>query len=247
MQRKHHVVRPSIKELKRRRINKIIFLSLPIFIIVAVIFIVKNGNFSHLMGNSVNNYYCLDDAKYINNKCVKEIKKPVYLIGDIDRNNKIDIQDANMLQVYMNKIYLLDSQQTMLADCNGDEEINSDDVALIQQFLANIEPGQTIENGGYSLVNRKKVCGISYELKDDECIRKISTEPLINDKYKDVKYAYYLGDINKDEIVDGKDYLILKNYISKKNDYSLDEEQLVIADLNMDLKIDNEDLNCLIK
>ena len=71
MQRKYHVGRPSIKELKRRRINKIIFLSLPIFIIVAVIFIVKNGNFSHLMGNSVNNYYCLDDAKYINNKCVK--------------------------------------------------------------------------------------------------------------------------------------------------------------------------------
>ena len=70
---------------------------------------------------------------------------------------------------------MLDSQQLLLADCNGDGEINSEDINLIQQFVANMEPSQRIENNAYSLVNSQKVCGVSYELKGGECVRKIST------------------------------------------------------------------------
>ena len=103
-----------------KRNKKILIFVLSIFVLIAIVFFTLNGNFLSLMGNSVVSYYCLDNASYIDGKCVREIKEPAYFIGDVDKSGDITIQDATILQLYMNNAYLFDSQQLLLADCNDD-------------------------------------------------------------------------------------------------------------------------------
>ena len=242
---KNHVGRPSNEELRKKRNIKILIVILPIIVLLVLTFYITGGNFSNLMGNSVTNYYCIEDAKYQDNKCEREVKEQVYYVGDIDKNGSITIEDATKLQMYLQKNYFFDEQQKILADCNGDGDINSEDVSLIQQYVADISMGQRIEVSSYSLVKNKKACGISYNLEGNYCIKKIYTEPLVKDKYSDVRYAYYLGDINKDDIVDGKDYSYLSDYLSNSSSYPLNNDQLFLSDLNSDTKVDTKDLSLL--
>ena len=55
-----------------------------------------------------------------------------YLIGDINRDNKIDLPDVILLSKYVNGSVMID---TLTADCNGDGGINTHDTVSLLRFL----------------------------------------------------------------------------------------------------------------
>lgn len=62
----------------------------------------------------------------------------VYIIGDTDLNNSIDIKDVTLIQKHLADITQLNSTQSVLADVNSDAVISIKDATAIQSYLAGI-------------------------------------------------------------------------------------------------------------
>ncbi|MCH5304695.1 MAG: dockerin type I repeat-containing protein, partial [Ruminococcus sp.] len=56
--------------------------------------------------------------------------------GDVDLNNKVNINDATIIQRYLIKSYKFDETQKTLADFDGNGYIDISDVTAIQKMLA---------------------------------------------------------------------------------------------------------------
>lgn len=63
---------------------------------------------------------------------------PTYKLGDVDRNGKLTILDATMIQYYSAYLYELDEEQLKLADTNNDGSVNIRDVTIIQYYLVHL-------------------------------------------------------------------------------------------------------------
>lgn len=63
--------------------------------------------------------------------------------GDVDRNGRTKIQDANLIQRSIAGLVTLDEEQTKLADYNLDGKVNISDVTEIQFVLAECKPEPT--------------------------------------------------------------------------------------------------------
>ena len=61
-----------------------------------------------------------------------------YLLGDVNRDGKLNIRDATLIQKYLAKIAELDKEQIALADYNQDGKVSVQDATRIQKKLANI-------------------------------------------------------------------------------------------------------------
>ncbi|MDP4120691.1 MAG: dockerin type I domain-containing protein [Bacillota bacterium] len=66
---------------------------------------------------------------------------PQYQLGDINKDNKIDIKDATLLQKYLAKMTTLTADQLVLADVTKDGVVNIKDVTLLQKYLAKLVKG----------------------------------------------------------------------------------------------------------
>lgn len=61
-----------------------------------------------------------------------------FLLGDVNRDGKLNIRDATLIQKYIAKISELDDEQIMLADFNQDGKVNVKDATRIQKKIANL-------------------------------------------------------------------------------------------------------------
>ncbi len=71
------------------------------------------------------------------NGCIAVINnKPEPLLGDVDMDGDVDIQDATLLQICLAEMTALNDDQFKLADVNQDGFVNVRDVTAIQRIVA---------------------------------------------------------------------------------------------------------------
>lgn len=87
-----------------------------------------------------NNTYADDYAKTHNYNffSLGDYKDVLYSVGDVNRNSRIDIQDATQIQKYLVKLDDLDDEQIRLADTDRNGVLNINDVSSIQKYLVGI-------------------------------------------------------------------------------------------------------------
>ena len=61
----------------------------------------------------------------------------VYLIGDVNANSKVDVDDILQVQKYIANMQL-DTSRLYLCDCDQDGEVTTKDVLLMQKIVANM-------------------------------------------------------------------------------------------------------------
>lgn len=61
-----------------------------------------------------------------------------YLLGDVDRDGKLSIRDATLIQKYLAKLVELDKEQIIIADITLDKKVNIKDVTTIQKKIAKL-------------------------------------------------------------------------------------------------------------
>ena len=61
------------------------------------------------------------------------------ILGDVDLDEKVKIQDATLIQKFAAKLSTLEGNGFITADVTGDGKINVKDATAIQKYLAKIE------------------------------------------------------------------------------------------------------------
>ena len=245
MFRKNHVGRPSNEELKRRRTKKMLMISIPICLVIVLIILIMSGKLSNLMGNSVTkiHYYCEDNTyKLAGTNCYKTIYINSLLFGDVDGNNKVNIQDVTAIKGYVAKYIELDDNQKLASDVNQDGVVNDEDASIIQKYLIGIvddnKNAQKNSTNGLDsayTIGKDRLCPKGYNINKTKtkCSKTINKTAL--------KTEILYGDLNNDKKVDIEDANILNNYLLGK--IELDNIQKIAADYNKDNVINIDDLN----
>lgn len=215
-------------EYNKRRF--FIFLSLIFFFVLGYEIYKGQIKFPLLKNNSFNNelYYCIDSSyTLIKNTCTKYVASNAYMLGDVNLDNSVDVDDINVIKDFLEEKKELNSLQLNLADVNNDSQVEMDDVSLLQDDIYN-----KIDN-----IERKLICDEDYQLDKDICIKKVASEAL--------KLDYLKGDINQNNKLDGIDLALLDDYLN--NISNLTETQIKIADYNNDQNVNKKDYDALKK
>ncbi len=61
------------------------------------------------------------------------------VMGDVDNNGTVNVEDATEIQRYSAELITLDDTQLFAGDVNGDGEVNVEDATAIQKYCANLE------------------------------------------------------------------------------------------------------------
>ena len=61
-----------------------------------------------------------------------------YLLGDVNRDGRVSVEDATLIQKAVGELEELDAQQKMLADVNSDSKVDVVDATLIQEYAADL-------------------------------------------------------------------------------------------------------------
>ena len=146
--------------------QKLILISIPFIIILGIIALIASRQLVNTIRVKKDVYYCTKGYTLNNNMCIKSIKIDAYRIGDINKDNSIDIIDYNMLNKYINNNINLNSYQQLLSDVNKDNSIDIIDLNIINNFINNINTIKS--NIGDS------ICKDDYKLRDNYCIKKES-------------------------------------------------------------------------
>lgn len=204
-------------------------------------------NLYSIMGNSVTDkyYYCIDDSYELKgNKCYKTDYQDAILIGDVNNDSIIDIDDIFDIQLYLKNKNEFDKTQLLVADVNNDQVVNLKDIELLQMFIANKYKKEEVKNStvgtagktyeAYNL-GEDKICSEDYKFdkKNDRCEKDIVVAAN--------ETEFFLGDINSDGKIDLEDTKIISNYINGTIDLS--KLQLKASDVNQDNIVDINDLN----
>jgi hypothetical protein len=64
---------------------------------------------------------------------------PTYELGDVNKDGKVNVRDATVIQYYAAKLYELDDEQLKLGDVNNDGVVSVKDATLIQMIAARCE------------------------------------------------------------------------------------------------------------
>ncbi|MEE1060805.1 MAG: dockerin type I repeat-containing protein, partial [Ruminococcus sp.] len=94
--------------------------------------LVMNGVIYDITGNKGFENFSYDVDTYIS---APELE---FKYGDINQDDKIDINDATYLQLALTKTISLNSNQKQAADVNHDGDIDINDVTVLQYYLAKI-------------------------------------------------------------------------------------------------------------
>ena len=144
--------------------QKLILISIPFIIILGIIALIASRQLVDTIRVKKTTYYCDKGYTLKNNMCIKNIKIDANKIGDINRDNSIDIIDFNILTKYINNEINLDSYQQLLSDVNKDNSIDIIDLNIINNYINNIDAIKS--NIG------DNICQDDYELSDNYCIKK---------------------------------------------------------------------------
>ena len=183
MFKSNHVGRPSNQELKTRKIKKAIVILLPVIIIFIGIIVISKGNLKSLMGNSVTTeYYCEDESYNLDGKeCVKTITVEPNLLGDANKDGKININDVTAIQKAISSNNTSDI--IYVADVNGDKLVNETDLKMIQSFLSGESDQSTVghtENIGVSLV-----CPSDFTIDNKVCKKQDKVQAIAVERLQD--------------------------------------------------------------
>ena len=66
------------------------------------------------------------------------VVQPEFELGDVNKDNKLNIKDVTAIQKYIAKLITFDEVQVLLADFNGDKKVNIRDVTTIQKKIAKL-------------------------------------------------------------------------------------------------------------
>ena len=146
--------------------QKLILISIPFIIILGIIALIASRQLVDTIRVKKTTYYCDKGYTLNNNMCIKSIKIDANKIGDINKDNSIDIIDYNILTKYINNEINLDSYQQLLSDVNKDNSIDIIDLNIINNYINNI--GTIKSNIG------DNICQDDYELSDNYCTKKES-------------------------------------------------------------------------
>ena len=69
-----------------------------------------------------------------------------YKLGDVDRNGRINVRDAALIQRYVAKLAELDADQLYLANVDGRTGVTVRDAAIIQRNVAHMDIPETAKN-----------------------------------------------------------------------------------------------------
>ena len=144
--------------------QKLILISIPFIIILGIIALIASRQLVDTIRVKKDIYYCTKGYTLNNNKCIKTIKIEANKIGDINKDNSIDIIDYNMLNKYINNEIYLDSYQQLLSDVNKDNSIDIIDLNIINNYINNID---TIKSN-----IGDNICQDDYKLSNNYCIKK---------------------------------------------------------------------------
>lgn len=144
---------------------------LPIIIIAvfAVVLIEKNS-LQKLMGNSVTSEYYCEDSTYTleGTSCTKTIQEKPYLVGDVDLDGRISLEDRVYLAGYLENVEKYNIDNIKVADINNDGEINESDLNILANYLLGDTTTSTVD-AGYEDIGIKKVCKDEYTLNGNYC------------------------------------------------------------------------------
>lgn len=146
--------------------QKLILISIPFIIILGIIALIASRQLVDSIRVKKTTYYCDKGYTLNNNMCIKSIKIDTYRIGDINKDNSIDIIDYNILTKYINNEINLDSYQQLLSDVNKDNSIDIIDLNIINNYINNI--GTIKSNIG------NNICQDDYKLSNNYCTKKES-------------------------------------------------------------------------
>lgn len=149
--------------------QKLTLIAIPFIIILGIIALIASQQLVNTIKVKRNKFYCNKDYVLKNNMCEKELKEDVFKIGDINRDNSIDIVDFTTLQNYIDNKIELDDYQKILADVNKDNSIDIIDTNILKNYLGN---KNTIKSYIGNIT-----CQDSYQLKKNYCIKKESIKP----------------------------------------------------------------------
>lgn len=144
--------------------QKLILISIPFIIILGIIALIASRQLVDSIRVKKDTYYCTKGYTLNNNMCIKSIKIDANKIGDINKDNSIDIIDYNMLNKYINNEINLDSYQQLLSDVNKDNSIDIIDLNIINNYINNI--GTIKSNIG------NNICQDDYKLSNNYCTKK---------------------------------------------------------------------------
>ena len=73
-----------------------------------------------------------------NNILFRVINEPDCMVGDINGNGTVSIDDATMVQKAVAEMVVLTGAQTLAADADGDGVVNINDATMIQKYIAEL-------------------------------------------------------------------------------------------------------------
>ena len=96
----------------------------------------KNGYISVRIVTKADDEYDMDNADMFQYIPGEAYDDPELLIGDVNLDGEIDINDATAISKHLVNLITLDGEALAVADINGDADIDINDVTCIQKYLA---------------------------------------------------------------------------------------------------------------
>ena len=173
---KNHVGRPTNEELALRKRKQIIKVLLPLgIIIVGVIAIIGSSGLKGLQGNSIEieekcEYVCPEgwDVNSSSGVCTQlssnTTTQNAYIIGDIDGNGVININDYDELENYFdtaavdstgNKLLDLDERQEVVYDVDGNKKVDEEDAVALSDIISSSATAGVSPSINYVCPNNK--------------------------------------------------------------------------------------------
>ena len=224
--------------------------------------IISNNNTKVLSGDinldgKVNGQDLIRLTKYLNNEVGFNEEQKTN--ADLNQDGKIDEQDSEILKKHLagdKEFETLPykgtiSNELLYGDVNLDGSVSTKDFALLKQY---------IDNKATLSEEAKKNADVNEDGKLDQTDVDIIMKHLAGDKgYETLPYKgtmptetseekpkeLIFGDVNLDGSVSTKDFALLKQYIDNKA--TLSEEAKKNADVNEDGKLDQTDVNIIMK
>ena len=137
----------------------------------------QDGNVTSQDAIKILQYLISND--YINIGDSIQIANTIYMLGDINNDGEVTIEDVEAVQQYIGEV--IDSINELIADVNGDGNITSDDTHTLLLYL--------IGNNKVSIGDYIRIDGITYLLGDANNDNEVT--------YADVQFiGDYIAELN---------------------------------------------------
>jgi hypothetical protein len=172
--------------------------------------------------------YSIDSEGLIDNYFVwKEAAVDItYIVGDIDRNGKLDFEDSNLFKFMLERedgtvSPSWDIVDDYIRDVDRDGDIDNDDLKTLNLIKLSTNPAYAFKVAGdYGYI----------------------TPYFVYDNFEEF---YIVGDVNFDKILDQTDYDLMVMYLESDTDIWAPLEKIYARDVNMDGEFNKKDLPVL--